>query len=138
MSQREFSDISFREYLSEEKLMGSKCRDCSIIYTPPRSICTKCYGSNMEWENMKGTGRLVAFTCISIGPKAMIEEGYNRQNPYCVGVVELDEGTKVVARIEGVDPKKPEEIRVGMPLRVKFLHKIQEGEKRTILAFEAL
>ena len=53
---------------------------------------------------MKGAGRLVALTSISIGPPAMQMEGFNRNNPYCTGVVELDEGPRVVARIEDVGP----------------------------------
>jgi uncharacterized OB-fold protein len=87
----------------------------------------------MIWEQMSGKGQLSAFTCIAIGPAFMRAEGYDRHNPYCSGVVELEEGASVDARIEGVDPKKPENINVGMPLRVKFLHR---GEQQTYLAFE--
>ena len=66
----------------------------------------------------------------------MVAQGYNRKNPCCTGVVELEEGTKVDARIEGVDCAKPEDIKVGMPLKVKYLQR-EEGEKReTYLAFE--
>ena len=38
----------------------------------------------------------------------MVEEGYDRNNPYCSGAVELVEGPRVVARIEGVDTLHPE------------------------------
>jgi len=135
MEERPFSDLSYVQYLNEEKLMGSRCKHCDALYTPPRSICIKCYKSDMEWVEMKGNGKLAAFTCIAVGPPRMIAEGYDRNNPYCVGVVELDEGTRVDARIEGVDPKKPETIKVGMALKVKFLHR-GEGETRvTYLAF---
>ena len=86
---------------------------------------------------MKGTGTLQAFTCIAVGPPDMQEEGYGRNNPYCSGVVELDEGgVKVVARIEGVDVQNPEDIKVGEPLRVKFLHRTKGETKDTVLAFE--
>jgi uncharacterized OB-fold protein len=85
---------------------------------------------------MKGEGKLSAFTCIAVGPPFMIAEGYNRKNLYISGVVELDGGVRVDARIEGVDPNSPEDIKVGMPLRAKFLHR-GEGEKmETYLAFE--
>jgi uncharacterized OB-fold protein len=63
----------------------------------------------------------------------MIAEGYNRANPYCSAVIELDEGARVDARLEGIDPKKPEGIKVGMPLKVKYGHR---GGKKTYLAFE--
>ncbi len=135
MEEMDFSDISYDQYLNEEKLMGSKCKDCDTLYTPPRSICIKCYKSDMEWVEMKGIGTLAAFTCISIGPPRMIAEGYDRKNPYCVGVVELEEGTRVDARIEGVDPKKPETIKVGMPVKVKFLHRGEGENQVTYLGF---
>ena len=136
MEERPFSDISYEQFLSEEKLMGSRCKKCDARYVPPRSICVKCYSSDMEWMEMKGKGRLAAFTCISIAPPFMIEQGFNRKNPYISGVVELEEGGRVDARIEGMDPGKPEEIKVGTLLKAKYLHR-QVGEKKeTYLAFE--
>ena len=136
MEVKEISDITFNEYLNEEKLMGSKCKRCGSLFTPPRPICIDCYSTDMEWIEMKGTGKLLAFTCISVGPPSMIEEGFDRKHPYCVGVVRLDEGTKVDARIEGIDPAKPETIKVGMSLGVKYLHRKKAGEKLAYLAFE--
>ena len=136
MEQRPFSDISFEQYLREEKLMGTRCKQCGSIFTPPRPICSSCHSSDMEWTEAKGTGKLAGFTCISIGPSFMADEGFDRNNPYCVGVVELDEGTRVDARIEGVDASKPETIKVGMPLTVKFLHRGEGDAQRTFLAFE--
>jgi len=50
--------------------------------------------------------------------------------------VELEEGGRVDARIEGVDAGEPEKIKVGMPLKVKFLHREEGGKKETYLAFE--
>jgi uncharacterized OB-fold protein len=92
----------------------------------------------MEWVEMRGKGNLVAFTCIAIGPPFMIKEGYDRKHPYVSGVVELEEGVKVVARIEGVDGSKPETIKIGTPLRVEFLHKGEGANSTTFLAFKPL
>lgn len=136
MEQRTFNDISYEQFLKEEKLMGSRCKDCGVLFVPPRSICVKCYSSELEWVEMKGEGRLAAFTCITVAPPFMMADGYDRKHPYCSGVVDLEEGSRVDARIEGIDANKPEDIKVGMPLRVKFLHR-GEGEKtETYLAFE--
>ncbi len=137
MEERPFSDISYELFLNEEKLMGSRYKVCGQQYVPPRSICIDCHGSDMEWIEMSGKGHLAAFAVINIPPPFMIAQGYNRKNPYCNGVVELAEGTKVDARIEGVDCANPEGLKVGMPLKVKYLHR-EEGEKKeTYLAFEA-
>ena len=137
MEVRPFNDISYERFLSEDKLMGSKCRRCGVLSVPPRSICVKCYGSELEWVEMKGNGELAAFTCIAIGPPFMIKEGYDRKHPYVSGVVELEEGVKVVARIEGVDASKPEAIKIGTPLKVEFLHKGEAESPMTFLAFRS-
>ncbi|MGD2187599.1 MAG: Zn-ribbon domain-containing OB-fold protein [Desulfobacterales bacterium] len=138
MEQKPLSDIAYEQYLREERLMGSRCKACDARYVPPRSICVKCYSSDMEWMEMKGKGTLAAFTCITVAPPFMIAQGYNRKNPYVSGVVELEEGGRVDARIEGVDAGKPEEIHVGMPLKVKYLHRKVGEKKETFLAFEPL
>ena len=136
MEERPFSDISYRKFLDEDKLMGSKCVKCGQIYVPPRHFCFECFSEDMEWLEMKGEGELAAYTCISIGPAFMIEQGYDRKNPYCTGVVKLAEGPRVVARIEGVDASKPESIKIGTPMTVDFLH-VGEGEDLTsFLAFK--
>jgi uncharacterized OB-fold protein len=138
MEERPFNDISYERFLSEDKLMGSRCSKCGVLSVPPRSICIKCYGTEMEWVEMKGKGKLAAFTCIAIGPPFMIKEGYDRQHPYVSGVVELEEGLKVVARIEGMDGSKPETIKIGTPLQVEFLHRGEASNSKTLLAFKPL
>jgi len=131
-----FSDIAYEQFLAEEKLMGSRCKKCGAVFVPPRPICIKCYGDNIEWLEMRGSGKLCAFTCIAVGPPSMIEEGYTRENPYCSGVVELEEGARVVARIDGIDAKRPETIKIGMPLKTKFLRRGEGSLRKIILAFE--
>lgn len=131
---RPLSDISYRQFLDEETLMGCKCGSCGRTYASPRPICIQCHSSQMQWIRLSGNGRLAAFTCIAIGPPSMAALGYGRDNPYCSGVVELEEGGRVDARIEGVDARNPESILVGLPMKVKFLRDGANGG--VILAFE--
>jgi len=138
MAERPFNDISYEQFLNEEKLMGSRCKKCGTLFVPPRSICIKCYATEMEWVEMKGKGKLAAFTCISVGPPFMVAEGYDRKRPYVSGVVALEEGTRAVARIEGVDGSKPETIKIGAPLQVEFLHRGEGDNLETLLAFKPL
>jgi len=90
----------------------------------------------MEWEQVSGKGRLVAFTTVHIAPTAMLEAGYGRTNPYCTGIVQLEEGPTISAQITGVDPAAPAQIEVGMPVRVAFLSRGEGEAERTYLAFE--
>ncbi len=133
--EREVNSTSFYKFLAEKKLMASRCPKCQAIYLPPHPICTKCHGSDMEWVEMKGGGKLAAFTAIAVGTTSTIEEGYNRNNPYLVGIVELDEGPKISGRILGLDAKRPGNIKIGTPLTVEFSEQV-EG-KRNLLAFRA-
>lgn len=135
MTARPFNDIAYNQYLNEEKLMGCRCRKCGEGYVPPRPLCVKCFSPELEWLQMKGTGRLVAFTCIAIAPPFMMAQGYHRKRPYISGVVELDEGGRVDARIEGLDPLKPEGIRIGMPMKAAFIHREKVDTPETYLAF---
>jgi uncharacterized OB-fold protein len=135
--EREFTGNSFNHFLNEEKLMGTRCKKCGALYLPPRPICLKCYGREMEWVQMKGKGKLFAFTSICVGTTIMTREGCGRDNPYCSGIVELEEGVKISARILGVDAKNPDKIKVGTPLSIEFVHKGEGESKATFLAFRA-
>jgi uncharacterized OB-fold protein len=137
MNEKPFNDHSYEEFLNEWKIMGSKCKKCGSLSLPPRPICISCFGSEMEWVQFKGDGKLDAFTSIVVAPPPMAKEGFGRNNPYIVGVVDLQEGAKIVARITGVDAKKPEQIKVGTPLKAEFLQRGEGPGKQTILAFKA-
>ncbi len=136
MEEKPFNDTSYEQFLKEWRIMGSKCKKCGTLALPPRPICISCFGTEMEWVQFSGTGRLSAFTSIVVAPPYMAKEGFNRNNPYVVGVIELDEGVKAVARIVGVDAKRPEEIKVGTPLKAEFLERGEGPDKRTVLAFK--
>ena len=118
--------------------MGGRCAGCGSLFAPPRAVCRKCYSTDMDWVEMKGTGKLVGFTCIHIGPPAMAAEGYDRKNPYCTAAVELDEGPRVVARIEEIDALQPQAITIGTHLQVSFLHRGEGDGRKTILAFRPI
>ena len=136
MYDRPFNDASYEQFLNEGKIMAAKCKKCGTLSLPPRPLCHSCHGSAMEWVQMQGEGTLAAFTGISVAPPYMAKEGFGRNNPYVVGVVRLKEGVGVVARIVGIDAKKPETIKVGMPLKAELISKGEGPEKRTILAFK--
>lgn len=117
---RDFTGASFYAYLQEGKLMGVRCNDCGRLSAEPRPMCPDCHGRNMSWYEFAGTGSLGAFTCISVVPQVMADRGYGRGNPYCTGIVALDEGPRISAAIVGVDAANPQNIRTGMALVADF------------------
>jgi len=135
---RPFTAASCNQFLAESKLMAARCRKCGARHLPPRAICPACGHDEMEWIETGGKGRLAGFTIVYVAPTFMIQQGYGRENPYVTGVVELEEGVRISARITGLDPSDPGSIRVGTPLQVEFLP-VGEGEaRRVFLAFRAV
>jgi uncharacterized OB-fold protein len=137
MAENEFSSSAHNRFLAEKKLIGVRCKRCGAISLPPRPICPKCNASDMELVEMKGRGKLVAYTVISVGPPMMIEEGFDRERPYCSGIVELEEGVRIPGRIVGVNVAKPDQIKIGTPVTVEYQERVHGEETRTFLAFRA-
>ena len=144
MKDKPFTIASFGDFLQKKKLMGSRCTNCGALWLPPRPICLTCKHDDMEWAELSGKGTLAAFTVIGVGPMPMIDSGYNRDNPYCAGIVEVEEGPRISAQILGVDVAHPENIKIGTPVSVDFVergswHFLEELSKnrKTYLAFRA-
>ncbi|HEX5837911.1 MAG TPA: Zn-ribbon domain-containing OB-fold protein [Anaerolineales bacterium] len=130
-----FSAASFDRYITDHKLMAARCKTCGDVYVPPRAICPGCQSESLEWTETLGKGRLAAFTVIYSGPTFMIEQGFDRKNPYVSGIVELEEGPRISARILGVDPTQPSDIRIGTPMTLDFVEFGEGQAKKTYLAF---
>lgn len=136
--EKDFTSVAFQKHLAEHKLMGARCRSCGAQYLPPRPLCSNCYSDDMECVEMPGVGTLAAFTTIHIAPTAMIAAGYGRDNPYCAGIVNLENGLSISAQITGVDASKPDTIKIGAPVTVDFIERGEEDLKKTFLAFRAV
>ena len=137
MSKDFYNATGFYEFVDEKKLMGTKCKSCGELFLPPRPVCSSCHGEEMEWVEMGGKGKLEAFTVTLYGPTRMVEAGYGPKNPYCVGVVRLDEGPAISSQILGLDLSKPEDIKIGTPMQLTFINRTEDGEEKTFIGFEA-
>jgi uncharacterized protein len=101
----------FVDYLEKGKVMGTKCRDCGALYFPPRSDCSKCLDSNMEWFEVSGTGKLLSYSELKYGPV-----GFEDDLPYTIAL--LDYGNhKVFGRISKDIPF--EDLSIGMELKTQ-------------------
>ena len=66
----------------------------------------------------------------------MIKAGYDRKNPYCTGIVRLDEGPSISSQIFGLETKAPEKNLIGSSLQVDFRKRDVGEHSETILAFK--
>ena len=135
MAEFSMNSKDFYKALAVEQLIGSRCLDCDTIAAPQRQICPKCLGSKTEIVNLSGKGSLLAFTVIYVPSVMMAQAGYDARNPYCVGVVELDEGPKISAQILDMDVSQPESIQIGTKLTMTTIKRGDEENNKTFLGF---
>lgn len=125
MAEREFTRTSFEEFLAEGRLMGVRCRGCGTLSAVPRPVCPACRADDLAWVELSGRGVVEGFTVVHVPPTPLAAAGFGRDNPYASAVVRLAEGPWITAQLVGVDPKRPETVRVGLKLRAEI---IRQGE----------
>jgi uncharacterized OB-fold protein len=74
----------------------------------------------VRWIEAKGTGTVYTYSVHFIGPS----KAYKGDPPHIVALVDLDEGVRMMTNLvrdeEGYPSLAPEEVRIGMPVRVVF------------------
>lgn len=99
----------FVSQLEQGKITGTKCKKCGLRFFPPRADCYQCFSSDMEWFEVSGTGKLMAFSRLKYGPM-----GFEGDLPYCIAVLDYG-GYKVFGRIDkGIEDS---EIMIGMDMK---------------------
>lgn len=86
--------------LEDGRFLTTRCDECGRLTFPPREFCPGCWGVAVRWEELSGLGTLYARTVIHAAPSAFIEE-----LPYEVGIVDLEEGVRIVTRLQGEHPR---------------------------------
>lgn len=85
----------FREGLARGDLLVQKCNDCGKLNMYPRYACPFCQSLSLGWQRASGRGVLHSFTVLRIGAP----EGFEKDLPYALGVIKLDEGVQLLARL---------------------------------------
>jgi uncharacterized protein len=94
------------------ELLVRRCRSCGKHHFYPRDFCPSCFSYDIEWTQTKGRGIVYSFTiCHRPAP------GFEKDVPYNLAIIELDEGVRMMSTI--VDCA-PDEIRIGMAVKVIF------------------
>lgn len=96
-----------------EELLLQWCTACEKPVFYPREACPGCLGGSLEWRAASGLGEVYAVT-IEHRPQMT---SLQREEPFAVVMVELAEGVRLLSNVVGCPP---EEISVGMPVRVTW------------------
>ena len=111
-TQENFTIDQFYKFLMQGKLMAGKCLKCGKIHLPPRPLCDNCYGTQFEWVQVSGKGKLLTYTVIHVAPHQ-----FQSLAPYAIGIVELEDGLKIPGMIQSIPE---EQLKIGMKLQVDF------------------
>lgn len=95
------------------ELRVQRCIECREYRWPPGPVCPRCGDLGGAWINAKGTGTLYSWVTVEVPLVADIED----QVPYVVGLIELDEGPRIVSTISD---SRPHLLSAGLPLKVRF------------------
>jgi uncharacterized OB-fold protein len=98
---------------AEGRLVVQRCTSCGAYQFYPRALCATCAGET-EWVNASGRGTLYTYTII----RQNRSEAFAALSPYAVGIVELEEGVRMMTNIVDCDV---EQLQVGMALEVLLL-----------------
>lgn len=82
----------FWEALDSDRFLVGRCPDCGTTFFPPRALCPYCAAEAKTAESSR-RGRLYSFT-----RQHRTAPGFDA--PLIVGLVELDEGPRVLASID--------------------------------------
>jgi uncharacterized protein len=97
---------------AQGRLVIQKCSDCGAFRFYPRLVCPSCMSEKVEWVEASGRGRVYSYTIVHRAPPAFRDDA-----PYVVVVVELEEGVRLMSRLD-IDP--PGAATIDMPVKVTF------------------
>jgi len=101
----------FFEGAKQHKLLIQKCTACGTLRHPPRPSCARC--RSFEWEPLEASGRGTIFSFVVNHYPQVPAFDY----PLVVALVELEEGTRLVANVSGITP---ETAAIGMAVEAGF------------------
>jgi uncharacterized OB-fold protein len=101
----------FWQGLRERKLLIQRCLACHRLQHPPAPMCSACHSFELGAAEASGRGTVHSFV-VAHHPKVPPFE-----YPNVIVLVELEEGTRLVSRLVGVDP---DSVSIGMPVAVEF------------------
>jgi uncharacterized OB-fold protein len=100
------------EGVARRELMLKWCPHCSVAFHPKRIVCTACGTTELGWRRSAGEGKVYSFSEVHHAPG----EVFAASVPYTVGLVALEEGVHLFARLI----PDPAPIAIDAPARLDF------------------
>lgn len=98
---------TYLEHCRKGELAYQVCTDDNTPVFFPRLVAPKTGSANLEWRVSKGLGTVYATTVVY----------YKNEAPLNVALVDLDEGFRMMSRVEGIDAMQ---VKIGMRVTVRM------------------
>jgi uncharacterized OB-fold protein len=109
----------WREEKPRYRLLGEQCAACGARYFPRTPVCA-CGGTEFRPYKLPEAGKVVSWTVIRSPP-----EGYEKYAPYVVGLIELDDGMRLLSQLTDV---APEQVKSGMRVEAVLRRVKEDGQ----------
>ena len=117
----------FRDGPDGPRLLAGRCAACGKPHFPAAAVCPDCAADGCTEAPAGPVARLWLYTAVLTRPA-----GYRGEVPYGFGVVELDGGLRVIARLLEA---RPERLRPGLPMRLVVEPLFTDDEGRPVLSY---
>jgi uncharacterized OB-fold protein/acyl dehydratase len=108
--------------LARGEILIQRCAACGELRHPPRPMCPNCQSTSWDFVASAGAGTVYSYVVIHY-PEV---PGY--EYPLVVAVVDLEEGTRLVANVEGC---APDDVHIGMAVQA-FVEDVDDELKLPI------
>ena len=102
----------FIEAAKTGNVLARKCIKCDELHLATVYFCSKCGSKEFEDSILKGTGKVVTYTIMTVPPA-----GFEDLAPYAWVVMELnDSGIRISGFLSNI--QKPEDLQIGTIVKV--------------------
>jgi uncharacterized OB-fold protein len=114
--------------LSKVLLKGSRCKLCREVTLGENRNCPNCGANDLESIALSEEGELWTYTVVRHKPPGDYR-GPDPFRPFCIGLVELPDGLRVLSPIEG----EISTMKIGVRLRLRIsVHHIGSGGEEVV------
>ncbi|ABD86637.1 Zn-ribbon domain-containing OB-fold protein [Rhodopseudomonas palustris] len=99
---------TYLAHLARGELAFQRAPDGTAVFFP-RLVAPRSGATDLQWQISAGLGTV--YSATTLHPKG--EPAYN------VSLIDVDEGFRLMSRVEGVDPAA---VKIGMRVRVRITH----------------
>lgn len=105
--------LPYWEACKRHELVLQKCVQCEVLQFYPRTICSSCSSSELDWVAASGRGTVLTWTIV----RHPVSPAYADEVPYIIALIELEEGPVMMAQV--VDCQL-DAVQSGMQVHVCF------------------